>query len=256
MSKTILNSNYYTVQGWMVNDLGLQGDELTVFAILWGFSQDGATVSKTPQQYFCDWLGCCKRTMKDILKSLESKGLIESIKEQGQVTQYRVVQKMNQCKNCTSEKFAPVVVQKTDGGSEKFAPASINNINNINKAQYAHAQEISNKLFDEWFTLYGGHTGRGGCWSYWNTLIPEEQAQVISHTKRYKEKAVTPLQPYDYLVRFQYWRDEKPKEQRNKATENNLTGMCTVRESGEYKTVTKAYAEEKGLRIITDYDQL
>lgn len=252
--KMLCDTNYYTVQGWMVNDLQLQGNELAVFAILWGFSQDGKTESRTPLQYIVDWLGCDKRTALRIVANLEMKGYIERNRQAGCVTAYKVVTKCHQCQNVTSDKMSPVVVTNLHRSSDKMSPASINNIINNNKAQYAHAQEISNKLFDEWFALYGGHTGRGGCWSYWNTLIPEEQAQVISHTKRYKEKAVTPLQPYDYLVKFQYWRDEKPKEQRDKATENKLTGMCIVREDGEYKTVTKAYAEEKGLKIITDYD--
>lgn len=37
--------NFYVVQGWMVSDLGLKGNELAVYAIIYGFSQ-------AEQQYY------------------------------------------------------------------------------------------------------------------------------------------------------------------------------------------------------------
>ena len=36
-------NNFYTVQGWMVTELGLRGNELAAYAIIYGFSQDGAS---------------------------------------------------------------------------------------------------------------------------------------------------------------------------------------------------------------------
>ncbi len=36
----IRDDNFYTVFGWMLNVLGLKGNELTVFAIIFSFSQD------------------------------------------------------------------------------------------------------------------------------------------------------------------------------------------------------------------------
>ena len=35
------NENYCTIQGWLINVLGLKGNELILFAIIYGFSQDG-----------------------------------------------------------------------------------------------------------------------------------------------------------------------------------------------------------------------
>lgn len=36
----IRDDNFYTVFGWMLNVLGLKGNELTIFAIIYSFSQD------------------------------------------------------------------------------------------------------------------------------------------------------------------------------------------------------------------------
>ena len=37
----ILDDNYYQVSGWMLNRLHLKGTELQIYAIIYGFSQDG-----------------------------------------------------------------------------------------------------------------------------------------------------------------------------------------------------------------------
>lgn len=36
----IRDDNFYSVFGWMLNVLGLKGNELTIFAIIFSFSQD------------------------------------------------------------------------------------------------------------------------------------------------------------------------------------------------------------------------
>ena len=38
MSK-IKNENYVVIQGWMVNELNLKGNDLMVYAIIYGFTQ-------------------------------------------------------------------------------------------------------------------------------------------------------------------------------------------------------------------------
>ena len=37
----VKNENFYTVFGWMLNELNLRGSDLVVYAIIYSFSQDG-----------------------------------------------------------------------------------------------------------------------------------------------------------------------------------------------------------------------
>lgn len=71
----IKDENYYQVQGWMINRLGLKGAPLSVYAIIYGFSQDGESEYTGSLQYLCDFLGgVSKPTVISALKSLvESK---------------------------------------------------------------------------------------------------------------------------------------------------------------------------------------
>lgn len=53
----IKDENYYQIQGWMINRLGLKGVPLNVYAIIYGFSQDGETEYTGSLQYLCDFCG-------------------------------------------------------------------------------------------------------------------------------------------------------------------------------------------------------
>lgn len=75
MSK-LKDENYYQISGWMLNRLGLKGAELQVFAIIYGFSQDGESVFGGSLSYLCDWVGASKPTIIKALKDLVSKEYI------------------------------------------------------------------------------------------------------------------------------------------------------------------------------------
>ncbi len=73
----MINPNtYYTVQGWMREALGLKDKELTVYAIIYGFSQDGNSEYSGSARYLAEWIGCSRSTIMVVLKSLVEKGLL------------------------------------------------------------------------------------------------------------------------------------------------------------------------------------
>ena len=63
------------LQGWQVMDLGLKGNELIIYACIYGFSQDNQTFSGS-LQYLADWTNSTKQGVMKCLKSLQEKGLI------------------------------------------------------------------------------------------------------------------------------------------------------------------------------------
>ena len=71
------NRNFIAIQGWMVNDLGLKGNELLVYAIIHGFSQAEGQKFEGSLQYLADWTNSSKQGIQKNLKSLIDKGLIE-----------------------------------------------------------------------------------------------------------------------------------------------------------------------------------
>lgn len=75
MSK-VKDGNYIVIQSFMVNDLQLKGTELLIYAIIYGFSQDGEQKFTGSLQYLADWTNSTKQSIINNLKSLVEKGLV------------------------------------------------------------------------------------------------------------------------------------------------------------------------------------
>lgn len=76
MESRIKDENYYQVHGWMLNRLGLKGVKLQVYAIIYGFTQDGVNHFTGSLQYLCDFTGTTKPTVIKSLSELTESGLI------------------------------------------------------------------------------------------------------------------------------------------------------------------------------------
>lgn len=72
----IKDENFTTIQGWMLTRLNLKGNELIIYAIIYGFSQDGESRFTGSRRYLADWCGCSVKTVGNALASLVTKGLI------------------------------------------------------------------------------------------------------------------------------------------------------------------------------------
>lgn len=72
----VKDTNFIAIQGWMRTKLNLKGYELIVFALIYGFSQDGESSFSGTRRYIAEWCGCSMRTVDNTLASLLSKQLI------------------------------------------------------------------------------------------------------------------------------------------------------------------------------------
>lgn len=102
------------VQGWMIKDLQLKGNELHLYAIIYGFTQTENQTFRGSLNYFAEFTNSTRQTVLKCLQSLEDKGLIGKIVSVGKVSEYyailpisEVVKKFDQSKNLTSQKIRP-----------------------------------------------------------------------------------------------------------------------------------------------------
>ena len=51
------NENYITIQGWMINELGLKGNSLIIYATIYGFSQTNNCEFTGSANYLAQWCG-------------------------------------------------------------------------------------------------------------------------------------------------------------------------------------------------------
>lgn len=72
----IKDENFINIQGWMINRLNLKGNELVIFSVIYGFSQDGEQWFEGSRQYLADWCNSTKQGIQKSLKSLVGKGYL------------------------------------------------------------------------------------------------------------------------------------------------------------------------------------
>lgn len=118
----VTDKNYIVIQSFMVSDLKLKGNELLIYAIIFGFSQTTGQAFHGSLTYLESWTNSTRHTVISSLKSLVEKGLIE--KEE---------QTINGVKYCSyrakiSTDEAQEVVQKFPGGSAKIAQGVVQNL--------------------------------------------------------------------------------------------------------------------------------
>jgi hypothetical protein len=131
----------------MITDLGLRGNELTAYAIIWGFSQDGRSEFVGSISYFEELLVCSRPTAVKTLAALEEKGLVtkRAARNGMNCNAYRawptpqkgsketlpeVVKKFNQ----GSKETLPEVVKKFNQGSKETLPNNNTNNNSFNNS--------------------------------------------------------------------------------------------------------------------------
>ena len=72
----VKRERYICIQEFMVRDLELKGNELIVYALVYGFTQDGEQFFSGSLNYIADWINASKSTAQSIVKSLLEKGLL------------------------------------------------------------------------------------------------------------------------------------------------------------------------------------
>ena len=128
------DESFVMVAGWMVSKLQLKGRELLIYAVIYGFSQDGQSWFTGSVRYLAEWAGCSKRTVYTTLQSLLEKGLI-----------LKRVKDVNGVRFCDYQAVKPAtgVVKKLQGGSEKTSPGVVKKLQGGSEKTSDHTIEHS-----------------------------------------------------------------------------------------------------------------
>ena len=141
------NENFITIQGWMINDLKLSGNELLCYALIYGFSQDEQSVFSGSSSYISNWLNISKVSTFSILKKLCEKGLIKKIEKT-----------INGVKVCDYQALYPI--KKLNRGNKETLPGGnketlYHNIDIYNNKDNIDIYMCENeKNFDEFWKHY------------------------------------------------------------------------------------------------------
>jgi DNA-binding MarR family transcriptional regulator len=206
----IKSGNYINIQGFMVKDLGLKGNELLVYAIIYGFSQDGETHFTGSLQYLADWTNSTKQGVLKNLKSLLEKKLIQRVdveKNRVKFVEYYTTE------------FNEGIKQSLTGGIKQSLTNNID-IDNINN------KEIYKESFEE----------------FWREFPKQRAGSKKKAYKSYclaiKEKRVTPEKMLEVVKKYS----------RSGEVERGYAKGCAAWINDD--RFNCEYEEEKGFKIM------
>ncbi len=114
------NTDFLNIQGWMINELNLKGNELIVYALIYGFTKDGVSEFRGSRQYMADWTNSSVRSVQNVVNSLVNKGMIE---KNNHINKYGSLEtsgyKAINVPKLSSEKSSSPLEKKVHEGSEK-----------------------------------------------------------------------------------------------------------------------------------------
>ena len=137
------NTDFLNIQGWMINELNLKGNELIIYALIYGFTKDGVSEFRGSRQYMADWTNSSVRSVQNVVNSLVDKGMIE---KNNHINKYGSLEtsgyKAINVPKLSSEKSSSPLEKKVHEGSEK---SSHNNIDNNISNNIVDIKEKNNK---------------------------------------------------------------------------------------------------------------
>ena len=177
------DGTYITIQGWMRTELNLSGNELIVYAIIYGFSQNKQGEFTGSVQYLADWVGCTKRTVTTILRKFVDEELVKKTVVQLDNNSKRVSYQTNVGvgKNFLGgEKISQGVGKNFLGGrknfprggekishniniykNNKYIDRDTNNVHSCSESPEETPEETAEEFFERAWQYYPNKRGKG-----------------------------------------------------------------------------------------------
>lgn len=143
-----MKERYINIQEFMVRDLGLKGNELLIYAIIYGFCQDDSSNYRAGNNYISAWLKISQRTVVSIINSLMNKKLIIQNKETNNACTYEIVSQgvVKNFHKGVVKNFHKGCEKVSQGGCEKVSLSTLkdnkyinNKVNNKERDTKAHS---------------------------------------------------------------------------------------------------------------------
>lgn len=191
------NNTYFLVFSWMPNQLGLKGTERDVFAIIYGFSQDGVNKFTGSLNYISSFLKVSRQSVINALNSLVDKNYI--IKEQSVINNVK----------CNSYKVNLEVVKKIDRVVKKFDKGSQKTLQGWSKnltggSQKTLPNNIRDNIDDNILIRENARTQKKAYGEFKNVLLSDDEYNLLIEQFGNPEQLIKRLDEYKEQSGKQY----------------------------------------------------
>lgn len=141
--------SYIVIQSFMRSELGLKGNELIIYALIYGFCQLEGHSFHGSRQYISDWTGCSLSTVSNVLAGLVDCGLL--------VKSETVVNGVTFNSYVTTRRKREVPQRETTETRSEGVRAVIEHLNEVTGKSYDYRRDSSSKpvtaRLDEGYTV-------------------------------------------------------------------------------------------------------
>lgn len=141
MKRTIQDTNFVTIQGWVVNHLHLSSDEAIIYSLIYGYKEGFSE----PVSYIAQWVGKSEMTVRRTLQRLIQIGYISKKTRSGKPTSYTCTPLTN-CEG--SQNVTP---NKNDSTPLTNCEGLYNNYNNISTSSSERVRMCARERLTEWY---------------------------------------------------------------------------------------------------------
>lgn len=142
------DTQYINIQGWMINRLNLSGTRLILYAIIYGFSQDGESTFNGSLKYLQKATGNGRTAIMDNLKVLISKGIIEKNYEIKNGIKFNSYKTKPPVRNSAGVGTDSALRGGTDSGSNNTIKYTIENREDRKRSFHTKLLEFKNDYSD------------------------------------------------------------------------------------------------------------
>lgn len=215
----VKNENFVTIQGWMVNEFQLKGNELLIYAIIYGFCQDDNQKFCGSLQYLADWTNSTKQGVIKNLKSLLDKKLIEKNE--------KIINNVKVCEYYVT-KFNGIK-QSLIGGIKQSLPNIYNNIhivkeidsNKLLSKESSKNNGLNEELFNRFYKAYPKHKNKGDAEKVFKKINPSEdlvnlmvdKINILKNSKDWKKENGQYIPYPSTWLNNKGWEDEVSQEE-------------------------------------------
>lgn len=269
MGKVDITNKYITIQGWMRTELGLKENELLLYALIYGFSQDEESKFTGSQSYMSEWVGISTRKIRDRLNSLLNKQLIEKTEKYVngmKFCEYKATPLNRDTERSEGRTKGPWGgVEKSAGGTDERSDNNININNKDNNIdlppivpqtdfeiidcvvekdyEFADVEIVDDLDFENVWKMYGEHGNKYLAQCEYKLIRLEDKRKVIQHIPEYN-KSISDIR---YKKKFENYL--KSKEYNVKPINRNNNGPRTTKQSSLtdkdiFDIVSRAYSDD------------
>lgn len=161
------DSNYIVVMGWMMSALGLSGNDLLAYALIYSHSQDGEGAYWGSLSHTADRLNISRRAAVDILNRLVERGHIKKSEaniDGIQRCMYRAVMPDEAIPPTRKQEVSPLQPKKV----ARFTPPTVEEVQEYCRER---GNKVDAQRFVDFYTANGWHQGRGKPIKDWRAAV-------------------------------------------------------------------------------------